>query len=228
MFALEYMVSEHHYMSDWVDGAVGALRAGVSLDLNYAMPINLFTFLTQAVNTHRIDASEVFTEARRLFLMRLKLGEFDGEHVPFNYSLALINSPEHRNLSLRAAKRGLVLLKNEQFLPLGGRPLPSVGRPLPSVGLPLPSVTLLGPFATTVEQLYGDYAPTPNAQWTTTVAQGVQMLLNDRRHMQVVLGCEDAPCVRYDRTGVLDAVRKEEHLIILTLGIFKGLQLFWQ
>ena len=104
--------------------------------------------------------------------------------------------------------RSLVLLKNaDDFLPLD-----------PS-RLPLASLTLVGPFATEVENLYGDYAPSRDPQYTVTVAKGLERLLPAGSQMNVALGCQDGPvCKQYDSASVLAAVENEKTLIVVALG----------
>lgn len=58
---------------------------------------------------------------RPLFYTRLRLGEFDPPAMnPYNaLELSVVQSPEHRNLSLEAAIKSFVLLKNQRdTLPL--------------------------------------------------------------------------------------------------------------
>ena len=144
----------------------------------------------------------------------MRLGEFDPpQMVPFNYSLDVIQSEQHMNLSLTAAKRSFVLLKNSNsFLPLK------------AASLPLKSLTLVGPFAVAVEELYGDYSPTPDPAATYTVAIGLKMLVSDPQKMQVVSGCEySTPCEKYNQSAVIAAVQNETTLIIVALGISRSL-----
>lgn len=64
---------------------------------------------------------------RPLFYTRLRLGEFDPPAMnPYSaLDLSVVQSPEHRNLSLEAAVKSFVLLKNQRdTLPLRARDLP--------------------------------------------------------------------------------------------------------
>ena len=120
-----------------------------------------------------------------------------------------MQSEEHQNLSLQAAMRSLVLLKNAgEYLPL---------KP---VQLPLASVTLVGPFAVESANLFGDYSPTPDVLYTVTLETGLLALVDgDRAAMQLALGCFDGPvCGQYERDEMLAAVRKETTLIVAALG----------
>lgn len=64
---------------------------------------------------------------RPLFYTRMRLGEFDPPAMnPYNsLDLSAVQSPQHRNLSLEAAVKSFVLLKNvRRTLPLQARDLP--------------------------------------------------------------------------------------------------------
>ncbi len=104
--------------------------------------------------------------------------------------------------------------------------------PIQSERLPLPSLTIIGPFGDETEQIYGDYSPTPDPDWTISVAQGLSQLVNGQ-HMKVVKGCSDGPpCLQYERDAVIAAAQKEPNLLVLALGIApKGIlplfQKFW-
>lgn len=123
----------------------------------------------------------------------------------------VVQSAAHRNLSLQAAMRSFVLLKNtDSFLPLK------------SAQLPLRSATLVGPFAVEATNLFGDYSPTPDVLYTTTVEDGLLALVDgDRERLHVSIGCYDGPtCNKYERQELLAAVRKERTLIVAALGSY--------
>lgn len=128
---------------------------------------------------------------RPLFYTRLRLGEFDPPAMnPYSsLDLSVVQSPEHRNLSLEAAVKSFVLLKNQRgTLPLRARDLPgkrlavrsgaaSSVPPPPSLFFgepqtawpgaagarphPLCPPQVVGPFADNPRVLFGDYAPVP-------------------------------------------------------------------
>ena len=71
-----------------------------------------------------IAETEIDTAVKRLFTARFKLGEFDPpERVPYaKIPYSVNDSPAHRELALEAARKSIVLLKNEGgLLPLKRR-----------------------------------------------------------------------------------------------------------
>lgn len=132
---------------------------------------------------------------RPLFYTRMRLGEFDPPDMnPYSsLDLSVVQSPEHRNLSLEAAVKSFVLLKNVRgTLPLRARDLSGqhlavspcnvMGRgicwlhthgTLMSQGCwcppsPICPLQVVGPFADNPRVLFGDYAPVPEPQYIYT------------------------------------------------------------
>ena len=85
--ALEFIVDEHKYFSNYEDAAVEAFTLGVNLELGPNTPTTVFSYLKQALDKGRITQELLVQRARDLFRVRMRLGEFDPpEMVPFNYS----------------------------------------------------------------------------------------------------------------------------------------------
>ena len=106
----------HHYSADHAAGSAAGVLAGTDLDCGIA-----YTGLADAVHNKLLTEAQLDISLRRLFAARIRLGMFDPpEKVPFSsIPLSVVNSPEHAELALRAARESMVLLKNqEKILPL--------------------------------------------------------------------------------------------------------------
>ena len=108
-----------------------------------------FPALVDAVHQNLITEAELDTALRRLFRARFRLGMFD---PPSSYAYGRIpfsevNSPEHRQLSLQAARESMVLLKNQDHI-----------LPLKSG---IASIAVIGPTAELVQSLQGNYNGPP-------------------------------------------------------------------
>lgn len=71
----------------------------------------------------KLTEQEIRDNVKPLFYTRMRLGEFDPEEMnPYNkIDNSVIQSPEHRDLAIRAAMESFVLLKNrDDLLPLKG------------------------------------------------------------------------------------------------------------
>src|SRR5204863_6276530 len=97
---------------------------------------------------------------KRLFEARFRLGMFDPpERVPWSkLSIADNDTPAHRQLALEAARKSIVLLKNERnTLPLKSS---------------VKTIAVVGPNADSLPVLLGNYAGTPSAY--TTILEGIR------------------------------------------------------
>ncbi len=117
-------------------------------DLNCEMSRGfLVNNLDSAVNTGIINEKDLNTSLERLFKARFTLGMFDPDSlVPYsNIPFSAVGSPEHLDLSLEAAEKSLVLLKNNGILPLKN----------------IKKVALIGPNADNFAILIGNYNGEP-------------------------------------------------------------------
>jgi len=146
--AVADVFSGHHYAPDMAHGAAAAVKAGTDLECGYREG-QAFPSLVEAVHKGLIKESEIDTALRRLFRARFKLGMFDPPSS-FAYGripMTEVNSPEHRQLSLQAARESMVLLKNQgQILPLK-----------PGIK----TIAVVGPTAELIQALQGNYNGPP-------------------------------------------------------------------
>jgi beta-glucosidase len=137
----------HHFAPDMAHAAAAAVKAGTDLECGFREG-QAFPALVQAVHDKLITEAELDTALRRLFRARFKLGMFDPPasfaygQIPFSE----VNSPEHRTLSLQAARESLVLLKNDGTLPLKSN---------------VTKIAVIGPTAELIQSLQGNYNGPP-------------------------------------------------------------------
>jgi beta-glucosidase len=138
----------HHFASDLAHAAAAAVKAGTDLECGFGKG-QAYPALVDAVHQQLITEAELDTALRRLFTARFRLGMFDPAssyaygRIPFSEN----NSPQHRQLSLQAARESMVLLKNQdKVLPLK----PGISR-----------IAVIGPTAELVQSLQGNYNGPP-------------------------------------------------------------------
>jgi len=146
--AVADVFSGHHFAPDMAHAAAASVKAGTDLECGYREG-QAFPSLVEAVHKGVIKESEIDTALRRLFRARFKLGMFDPPST-FAYGqipLSEVNSPEHRQRSLQAARESIVLLKNQNLtLPLKPG---------------LRTIAVVGPTAELVQSLQGNYNGPP-------------------------------------------------------------------
>jgi beta-glucosidase len=130
----------HGYKPNAAAASAVAVKAGTDLTCG-----NEYRALVDAVKGGLITEAEVNRSLERLFTARFKLGMFDPpERVPFSkIPYAVNDSEEHRKVALEAARKSIVLLKNEnQALPLRTSAT---------------KIAVIGPSADDPEALLGNY-----------------------------------------------------------------------
>ncbi len=109
--------------------------------------------LNEAVKNGLITEAEIDVSVKRLMAMRFRLGLFDPDSMvkyaqtPFSEN----DSPKHHQLSLQAARESIVLLKNDNALPLKKN---------------LNTIAVIGPNADDGEVLLGNYNGEPSVSVT--------------------------------------------------------------
>ncbi|MBI1938300.1 MAG: glycoside hydrolase family 3 C-terminal domain-containing protein [Ignavibacteriales bacterium] len=167
-WAVPDMYNFHKIVATPEEASAIAVKAGTDLECGNAYPS-----LGKAVKEGLINEDELNTAVKRIFTARYKLGMFDPpEMVPFS-SLNKIDTPENKSAALEAARKSIVLLKNENnLLPLKKD---------------LSTIAVLGPNANDVEVLLGNYNGFPSEP--VTPLQGIKNKLGDTKIIYE-RGCE--------------------------------------
>jgi beta-glucosidase len=155
----------HKARKSAAESAAMALLAGTDLECGAGSwapgAPDSFQSLGDAVAQGLVKEKDVDTALRRLFRAQIKLGVYDPPaRLPwaaYTYE-AVVNSPKHQQLALEAARKAIVLLKNENAtLPLKKG---------------LARLAVIGPNADDAEVLLGNYNGTPIAP--VTVLAGIR------------------------------------------------------
>jgi beta-glucosidase len=134
----------HRTSADAAHASASAVEAGTDTNCG-----DSYKSLVEAVHENLIPELAIDQAVRRLFTARMRLGMFDppAEVKYAQIPYAVVDSPEHRQLALRAAHEGIVLLKNDGILPLR----PDVKR-----------VAVIGPNAASLAAIEGNYNAIPS------------------------------------------------------------------
>jgi len=162
----------HEVVESPAEAAAMAFRNGTDVNCGSTSPN-----LKAAVEQGLISETEIDIAVKRLLLARLKLGQFDPDTmVPFSaIPYSVVDSEENKALALEAARKSMVLLKNENnTLPLSKE---------------LKKVAVIGPNANEVEVLLANYNGIPSNP--VTPLEGVKQKLPGAEVMYS-LGCEHA------------------------------------
>ncbi len=147
--AIDDVYQSHKFAATAQEGVARTLQAGTDLDCGVE-----YRNLLPAVRAGLVKESEIDTSLRRLLTIRFRLGMFDPpEMVEYSRIPYSVNdSPAHRQLALDAARKSIVLVRNESHaLPLSKS---------------LKTIAVIGPNADDEDVLLGNYNGEPSAPVT--------------------------------------------------------------
>ncbi|WP_420139157.1 glycoside hydrolase family 3 C-terminal domain-containing protein [Sphingomonas sp.] len=142
--AIDDITTGHHNTKTNPEGAALSVRMGTDTGCDFK---DEMLDLPKAVRQGYLKEADMDTAVKRLFTARMRLGMFDPvDMVPFSrIGIDQNHSSAHKAVSLRAARESIVLLKNEQMLPLARGT----------------KIAVVGPTATSLIGLEGNYNGTP-------------------------------------------------------------------
>ncbi len=167
-----YRKGDHEVVETPAEAAAMAFKNGTDINCGSVSP-----YLKEAVEQGLISEREIDVAVKRLLLARLKMGQFDPDAmVPFSsITYEVVDSEEHRQLALEAARKSMVLLKNEKnTLPLSKS---------------LKKIAVIGPNAHDIDVLLANYNGIPSNP--VTPLEGIRQKMPDADVMYA-LGCEHA------------------------------------
>jgi len=155
----------HKVSSDATHAAVKGTLAGTDVECAWAS--YNYANLTEAVSKGLITTEEIDKHLMRVLAGRFDLGEMDDDSlVPWaKIPVSVINSFEHRKLSLDMAHETMTLLQNKNnILPLSKS---------------AKKIAVIGPNAADELLMWGSYNGIPNQ--TSTILDGIKTKLSDRK-----------------------------------------------
>jgi beta-glucosidase len=169
--AIRDIYEHHRVVATSEEAAALAVRSGCDLECG-----NVFGALRRAVNRNLLTEKEIDVAVKRLFTARFKLGMFDPpDEVPYaSIPYTVLDNREHRELALEAARKSIVLLKNEkQLLPLKKE---------------IGTIAVIGPNADEWLMLLGNYYGTPSDP--ITPLRGIKEKVSAQTRVLYEQGCD--------------------------------------
>jgi beta-glucosidase len=148
----------HHVEPDAMSAGVRALKAGVDVDFPDG---DSFDKLPTALSKGLVGQADIDNAVRRVLRMKFLSGMFENPYADAAYAEEITDNAEARALAAEAARRTIVLLKNDGTLPLTTSPK---------------TLAVIGPNAAT-EQI-GGYSDVPTR--VVTMLDGIRAKVADR------------------------------------------------
>lgn len=199
----------HHITATAPESAALALKMGCDMNCG-----NTYLHLLQALEAGLITEEDITASAERLFTTRFLLGEFDENCVYNTILYETVECPEHLALSEEAARRSVVLLKNDGLLPLNLGEIKTIG--------------VIGPNANDRMALIGNYHGT--ASRYITVLEGIQDYVGDRARVLYAEGCHlyrdraEGLAQPGDRLAEAQTVAEHSDVVVLVVGLNENLE----
>jgi len=167
---LQMLVDTHHVAADNAQAARLALGAGVDYDLSDG---SVYQTLLDQVKQGVVPVSEVDRAVTRVLTAKFRLGLFENPFVDPDYAEKVNNSPEHKQLAIEAARKVLVLLKNDKNL-------------LPLDSEKLKTIAVIGPNAADVH--LGGYSRDPG--YGVSILDGIRARVGKKANVLYAEGCQ--------------------------------------
>ncbi|MDS0295669.1 glycoside hydrolase family 3 N-terminal domain-containing protein [Halogeometricum luteum] len=142
-YSVEFLRSEHGVAADEREAGVMAVEAGIDVELPYTDCYG--EHLAEAVEDGELSEATLDAAVRRVLRAKVEHGLLDDSTVDAEAAADAFGTEEAEELTTRAARESMTLLKNEDDL-------------LPLSGGETGSVAVVGPKADDAQELMGDYA----------------------------------------------------------------------
>jgi len=151
-----------------------ALKAGVDVGISYER--GYMGDMAKSVREGLVSEALLDRAVRRILRLKFRLGLFENALVDEARAKGTVNNPRHQELALRAAREGIVLLRNE-------------GNVLP-LSKTIDSIAVIGPNADHEKNLLGDYVSLTVLQDVTTILEGIKAAVSPQTKVEYVRGCD--------------------------------------
>ncbi|MBQ7481179.1 MAG: glycoside hydrolase family 3 C-terminal domain-containing protein [Lachnospiraceae bacterium] len=200
---------EHHMVTATVEeSAALALKKGCDVNCG-----NTYIHLLKAYKDGLVTEEDITKACIRLYTTRFMLGLFDSseyDSIPYEK----VECREHRDYAIEVASKAMVLLKNEDFLPVNKNALKTIG--------------VIGPDANSRVALMGNYHGT--ASRYTTLLEGIQdevgenttVLCSQGSHLY--LDRVEPLGLKNDRLAEARVVAEHSDMVVLVLGLDETLE----
>lgn len=191
------LIREQRVCASFMEAAIVAVRAGN--DIMMTTP-GFYEGALEAVRSGRLAESEIDAPCARLLALKFRMGLFENPRRPnLEQAGITIGSAEHRAVNLDAARQSLVLLQNNDLLPLDAQKLTSIAVIGPNAD---DDLSQLGDWSLGSPQHPPEAGKHPREK-TTTVLDGIRALAPAGLEVRYERGCS---IIEEDLSGIPAAI----------------------
>jgi len=173
--AVEYLATKHHVAANQKEAVRQTILAGMNVRTTFRPPETYALPLRALVKEGAVPIEVVDSRVRDVLRLKFRRGLFDVPYRSLAEADKIVMAPEHFELSKRASREAIVLLKNDRnFLPLDPAKFKTIA--------------VCGPNADSIEYTRAHYGPLCNP--VITVRKALESYGNGRFHVLYAKGCE--------------------------------------
>lgn len=181
------------------EAAVLSLQAGTDVDLGgNAYGKNL----EKALQENLISMADIDSAVSHVLRLKFEAGLFENPYVKPAEAARTVRNENNKSLAARAAKESIVLLKNDQVLPLNKS---------------IKSIAVIGPNADNIYNQLGDYTAPQARSNIKTVLDGIKSAVSSATRINYAKGCAIRDTTQSDIAAAVKAAAESE-VVVLVLG----------
>ncbi len=173
--AIERIHQQHRVAADWEDAIAQAVNAGMNVRTDFQPTERFVLPLREAVRRGKISMQTINARVADVLRNKFRLGLFDEPFGDPERALRVVYTEAHEATTLEAARKALVLLKNDNSA-------------LPLDADRLKTLLVTGPGADDPEQMISRYGPSMSD--VITPLAGIEALVGDRVDVLHAEGCD--------------------------------------
>ena len=114
-YGVDQLLLKHNVVKDETEAAMTGFNTGVQYEFPQG---NYYKHLPQLLKEGKVKLSDINHAVVLTLKLKFELGLFENPYVDVNQAIKVSKNPRHREIALQAARESIVLLKNDNLLPL--------------------------------------------------------------------------------------------------------------
>jgi beta-glucosidase len=114
-YAVDQLYQKHYVAADGKEAAMIAFNTGIQYELPQG---NLYKYLPELLKEGKIKQEDIDTAVAQVLKLKFELGLFENPYIDVENAIAVSKKTEYKDVALKAAHESIVLLKNDNLLPL--------------------------------------------------------------------------------------------------------------
>lgn len=202
-WAIKDLHENHGITNTATESAALALKSGCDMNCG-----NIYLKVLQAYQEGLVTEEDITTAAEHVMKTRIRLGLFAEDCDYDNITYEVVACKEHRKEAIKAAEKGIVLLKNEGILPLSKQQK---------------KLAVIGPNADSRWPLIANYHGT--APRYVTVLEGIEDLVGEEMRIYYSEGCHTVKdrveklALPDDRISEAVSIAKRAGTVVVCVGL---------